>query len=113
MNQAVICTLQGQGDRSIFLISPQALEWCERIKPGTCSIPSEIRASLAEFLEDSDDAREALDGELDITRGSAENDAMLHLSCCVRQFDTQREALAFAGERGLEVVAQEYDGCIY
>lgn len=114
MNKAVICTLSGQGDRDIFLLSPEAVEWCEAVEPGNRSIPEEVRASLAPFVcPDSTDAAQALTEEIYISSGSAENDAMLHLSCIARKFTSERAAVAFAKKQGMELAEEEYEGCIY
>lgn len=114
MKQAVICTLSGQGDVDVFLVSPEALSWCENVQPGNRPIPPEVRQSLEPFIRPNDeDALEALNDEVDITSGSAENDAMIHLSCIVQGFSNQRAAVAFAKKNGFELAEEEYEGCIY
>lgn len=115
--EAAIFTLAGGGDVYTFLAPAIAIEWCMGVTPGEQKVPPEIQAALIPFLCEADPkhGRDEVDTnvDLDITSGSADNDAAMFLCGVCRDFDSQREAVAFAKEKGWTIVEEEYEGCSY
>lgn len=110
--RAVPFSLQGGGDRQFFLAPIQALEWCLAITPGPANLPISVREALIPFLAVGGNGPD-MNEKINITSGSADNDAALFLSCLCRNFDTIKQALDYAKAQGWEIAEEEYEGCIY
>jgi hypothetical protein len=112
--QAALFTLSGGGDRDVFLAPKSALDWCMDVKPGSTRLPANVKADLAPFLRKEEDLDNALDEEVYITPGSADNDAALFLSCVCKHYSTAVKAVNQAKKENWSLDEDnEYEGCIY
>jgi hypothetical protein len=109
--KAVLFTLTGGGDRSLFWAPQSAFDWCFAVDKGEHVIPDHVQADMAPFMAKKPFG--TLADEILVTAGSPDNDAALNIGLLCQQFDSIKDAMAHATLKGWVVSEDEYDGYSY
>ena len=108
----VLVTLNEFGDGNrLFLVSPQFTQFAQTLPqifvpaPGqrqvsakNVTLPQAVLDSMAPVLEAPDVSQ-----PFEVTMGSAENDAYMHVMNFVKVFDTHSDMLDYAQNKGIDV----------
>ncbi len=111
--KAVLFNLNGCRESEHFLLPVEAYEWLIKVKPGNHKVPPDILKAMVPFIQSAEHQEEIKDIEIEATQGSADNDIAINLSCYVKVFHRERDAVALAKKNGWDLQEYQYDGHIY
>ena len=108
-----VVNLEGGGDISLFLVTPEAFNWANEVSPDEVEVPTEVIESLRPFAIDLDQFVEMATSELTISTGSGDNDAFLRLSMMCPNFETISQLFEKVKEQDFTLLPEQFDGYIY
>lgn len=110
--EVALFILNDRKDVYIFLAPKSALDWCLNVVPGEHTLPTNVLTELEPFI--TAEYEVDLDEEVEITIGSPDNDAAMHLLGLCKTFDTITDALEHVQLKGWQLnKSDEYHGYAY